>query len=373
MSIFLHAARFALPTLFFGYALLANLALVIGPHPAVVLPDSGPLSGGLLSGGLTHDLDGAYKKDLPHMGLSFGVIGAARYALLGEARAGAVVGSDGWLFSTEETRPLPTDVQLGRIVETIAGIRAELSTGGTDLVVVPLPAKIDIYRDISPDVAFGEALETLYTDLVAQLAVRGVAVADARGALMDPAAAVFLATDTHWTPHGADLVAQAIARSGTVLPGPMTYEITPTGAKSLTGDLVSFVTTPALAPRIGLPPESIVPVVQTPISTGTDIFGTTETDIVLVGTSYSANPDWGFADALMRRLGRDVVSVAEQGLGPLQPMQDYLASADYRASPPAVVLWEIPIRYLTDPALWPYAPAPAPKVAALPHQENPDG
>lgn len=364
----LQAARFALPVLFFGYAIPANLSLAIGAPSAVELPGSG-----LLSGGLTRDLDGLYKKDLPHMGASVGLVGAARYVLLGEARKGAVVGQDGWLFSAEEVRPLPSEAQLSGIVRTVLDVRAELSQAGTELVVVPLPAKIDIYRGISPDEVFGEALETLLAGFSDRLSDEGVAVVDARAALANPVEPVFFATDTHWTPHGATLVAEAVAASGAVARGDLAYDVTEMAPESLTGDLVSFVTTAGLAPRIGLPAERITPVVQTPVEAGTDIFGAASRDIVLVGTSYSANTDWGFADALMRVLGRDVVSVAEQGLGPLEPMTDYLAGTDRRDAPPALVIWEIPIRYLTDAALWPAGGVAGPAVAALQHEESNDG
>lgn len=372
MTIILRATHLALPTLFFGYALFANLSLMTVPHPNVVLPDSG-----LLSGSLTRNLDGLYKKDLPHMGLSFGLIGAARYALLQEARQGAIVGQEGWLFTSEEVRPLPTDVQLAHIVETVLGIRGQLALGGTDLVIVPLPAKIDIYRDLSPDAVFGQALEALYTRFSSQLRAGGGAVVDTRRGLLNPVGPVapvkpvFLATDTHWTPHGADLVAKTVDASGAIEHGPLAFDLTQAATKELIGDLVSFVTTNTLAPRIGLPPDSVTPMMQTPVDAGSDIFGATAQDIVLVGTSYSANTDWGFADALMRTLGRDVVNMAEQGLGPLQPMQDYLAGSDYADQPPAVVIWEIPIRYLTDPALW--GDAPPRTVAALSSEENADG
>ncbi len=368
MTIFLQAARLALPTAFFGYAVLANLALLGGPHPDVTLPDAG-----LLSGGLTRDLDGIYKKGLPHMGLSFAVIGAARYAILGEARQGAVVGQDGWLFSAEELRPAPTAAQLAAMAKTVANISTQLSLGGTVLVVVPLPAKIDIYRAISPDPTFGEAGQQLYTGFSAELTARGVTVVDARKALQDPVDPVFFATDTHWTPLGANLVATAVGSSGAIAQGNLTFDRTDADPKALTGDLVGFVTTAPMALRIGLPAESIRAFVQTQRDAGSDIFGADVRDIVLVGTSYSANPDWGFADALMLTLGRDVVSVAEQGLGPLQPMQDYLASPDYRNAPPAVVIWEIPVRYLTDPAIWAASAAAAPNLAALAQKENPDG
>ena len=368
MSKFLHAARFALPTLLFGYGVFANLAMLVEQSPKVNLPESG-----LLSGGLTRDLDSLYKKDLPHMTLSFGLIGAARYAVLGEARQGAVVGQDGWLFSAEEVRPLPSSGALAEVVDTVQDIRSQLAAAGTDLVVVPLPAKIDIYRDVSPNAVFGASLEALYADFSADLAARGIAVVDARSALLNPAEPVFFATDTHWTPYGAHMIAAAVAVSGTVDPGPLAYERIDEAAKTLTGDLVSFVTTPALAPGIGLPSETVTPAVLTAAESGADIFGDASADIVLVGTGYSANTDWGFANALMELLGRDVISEAQQGLGPLKPMQAYLDSAGFREAPPKVVIWEIPIRYLTDPAIWPVPDAVAPKVAALPPKENADG
>jgi len=372
MAIFLQATRLVLPCLFIGYGVFANLSLLTGPLPAVELPKDG-----LLSGALTADLDGLYKKDLPHMGLSFGLIGAARYALLAEAREGAVVGQSNWLFTAEELRAPPSDAQLAIVVQTIAGIRDRLAQAGTDLVVVPLPAKIDIYKNLGPDPAFGAALQALYAEFSTQLVGRGVAVIDARAALVNPTKPVFFATDTHWTPQGAALVAKAIGASGTIPVGDLVYTATPAAAKALTGDLISFVTTPTLAHRIGLGAESVTPMVQTAADdaagSGADIFGAAATDIVLVGTSYSANTDWGFADALMRELGRDVVSVAEQGLGPLQPMQHFLASPDFRTAPPQVVIWEIPIRYLTDPRLWSTEVQPDFTAEVSASLENPDG
>lgn len=368
MKPFLHAARLALPTLFFGYALMANLSLATRADHGVPLPQ-----GQFLSGGLTRDLDSLYKRDLPHMDLSFGLIGAARYTLLGEARHGAVVGRDGWLFSTEELRPQPSTAQLAAIVTTVSDIATQLRGAGTDLVVVPLPAKIDIYRDLGPDPVFGQALADLHQAFSRQLTDRGVAVVDARGALLNPDTPVFFATDTHWTPEGAALIAAATQASGTIAPGMFRYDRTPEPARSLTGDLVGFVTTTDLAPHIGLPRETILRAMQSQAGAVPEIFGAAEIDIVLVGTSYSANPDWGFADALMRSLGRDVIAMAQEGRGPLTPMQDYLSGPEYRDTPPRVVIWEIPIRYLTDPALWPGTSRSDPDIAALPQKENADG
>ena len=350
MTVLLRTIRLALPTLFIGYGIAANLSMLAGPPPAYALP-----SEGLLSGGLTREVDGLYKQDLPHMDLSRGVVGAARYAVLGEARSGALVGHNGWLFTSEETRALPTDGQVSDIADRVAEIRQALRANGTDLVVVPLPAKIDIHRAQSADPVFGRNLEDLLARFASELAERGIATVDARTTMLprDPVTPAFLATDTHWTPHGAALVADAVAESGLVARGPMTFFRTEAPDKTLTGDLVPYVTTANLAARLGLLPETVQAFVQVPVEAAGDIFGAAPTDIVLVGTSYSANADWALADALMRALGRDVINMASPGTGPLRPMQDYLASASFRDAPPQVVIWEIPIRYLTDPAVWP--------------------
>ncbi len=372
MTILLKAVRLSFPVLFFGYGLVANLAVLTSPPDGYDLP-----SDGLLSGALTRDLDGLYKQNLPHMDLSFGLIGAVRYSVLGEARQGAIVGNDGWLFSAEEARPVPDDAALSGAVQTVKEVRDSLQAAGVDLVVVPLPAKIDIYRAHSPDPVLGQNLQALLDRFQQQLSRQGIAVVDSRPGLTAAEAAepVFFATDTHWTPEGAARVAAAVAQSGFVAPGTLGFDRLAEPPVPLTGDLVRFVTTPALAPRLGLQPENVVRVVQTPSGGAGDIFGAVAADVVLVGTSYSANADWGFADALMLSLGRDVINMSAEGLGPLRPMQDYLAGDLFRDAPPAVVIWEIPVRYLTDPAIWP-DPAKrndAEMAVLSPHKEHPDG
>lgn len=368
MTILLYAARLSLPTLFFGYAVAANLSLLTKPFPD--LPRDGP---DLLSGGLALEIETAYKSVLPHVPLSFGLIGAARYGLLHEARQGAIVGAEGWIFTAEETRPMASQSELDAIIAKLRDVRDALRLAGTDLVVVPVPAKIDIARAYSADRANADAMEALYARFVTDLARTGIEVVNARTALGSGDDPGFFATDTHWNAVGVQRVAEAVATSGTIAHGSLTYRREPGPEKTLTGDLVAFVTTPGLAPGVGLAPETVVPFVQTPLTISSDIFGDPDSDIILVGTSYSANPDLGFADALMRALGRDVINLAEQGRGPFLPMQVYLASDDFAASPPAVVIWEIPIRYLTDPTLWQVTGHPAHGVSASMHGGNLDG
>ena len=146
--------------------------------------------------------------------------------------------------------------------------------------------------------------------------------------------------------------ASARAASGLVAKGDTVFEVQEGTAKTFTGDLVSYVTTDDIAPSIGLAREEVTPIVAVATAAGGDLFGTGGADVVLVGTSYSANADWSFAEVLKTALGRDVLNYAEQGQGPARPMLAYMASADLKDAPPQVVIWEFPVRYLADPKIW---------------------
>jgi alginate O-acetyltransferase complex protein AlgJ len=338
------AVRLVLPVLLFGYGIVANLAVLTGPPTPLHVPRAD-----LLAGGLTRDFEREYKTTLPHFLPSFAWIGAMRYALLGEARRGAVVGRTGWLFTAEETKALPSPAQTRAIIEQIQNVQVLLAAQGTDLAVLVLPAKIDIERAGSPDLVLSTNMARLQADFVTGLRAEDITAIDPRSTMMDQTKRVFFTTDTHWTPFGAGLAAKAVGEN---LPhGSLMFTTANVTIKPLTGDLIRFVTDDRFAPMIGLLPEEVKVSTMTAAAAPKDIFDAAPTDIVLIGTSYSANLDWGFADALSRVLGREVENHAVLGLGPVRPMLTYLQSDDFQTSPAKLVIWEFPIRYLADP--WP--------------------
>lgn len=343
--------RLVLPVLLFGYGITANLAVLTGPPTPLTLPRDN-----LLAGGLTHDFERLYKTTLPHFSPSFGWIGALRYTLLGEARSGAVVGQDGWLFTAEEARALPNASARRAIIDQIQTVQSRLAAQGTELAILVLPAKIDIARAQSPDPVLSANMAGLQADFLTDLRDAKILAIDPRPAMIGQEKRVFFATDTHWTPFGAGLAAQAVGEN--VPQGPLIFTSQKTSAKPLTGDLIRFVTEDRLAPMIGLIPEEVTLSTLTAATAPADIFDAAPTDIVLIGTSYSANLDWGFADALTRVLGRDVANHAALGLGPVRPMLTYLQSEDFQTNPAKLVIWEFPIRYLADP--WPVDTPDAP-------------
>lgn len=348
MQLILRSARFILPVVFFSYAAVVNLGFARFPKA-----DEVPRDMTAFRGALTAKLDSVYRQSLPHRDPTIGMMGALRYLALGEGRKGVVTGHAGWLFTAEEVRPAP--MALDQPLDRIEEVRAKLAKVGTQLVLVPIPGKLDV-QVAQGDPEAAAAIVQLYDRFLAGLSRRGIPALDSRAALRTQALTVpaFFRTDTHWTPGGAEAVARALAASGLVPKGSARFSITSVGFDRFTGDLVSFVTSDRLAPLVGLNAEVATPYMAEVAGDGDlDIFAAEDAGAtLLIGTSYSANPAWSFAEALKLALGRDVLNLAVEGQGPVRPMQDYLDSTTFREAPPALVIWEFPVRYLTDPTIW---------------------
>lgn len=168
------------------------------------------------------------------------------------------------------------------------------------------------------------------------------------------AAAVFLRTDTHWTPMGAEVAAQALAeavsRQSLLNGDPQTF-ITEAGSTApYKGDLTNFLPLDPLFSNLLPAPDNLQKRTTRPVEAegeaGDALFADTQIPVALVGTSYSANPHWNFLGALQQALRSDVANYAEDGHGPLLPMLKYLQSDAFKNAAPQVVVWEFPERYL---------------------------
>ena len=358
MQMIYKASRYALPVLFLAYAGYANVELFTSGKAKLKSTEN------FMTGGVTAQLDQLYKTDLPHREAAVGLMGAARYALTGDGRDGVLTGADGWLFTSEEAKSMTESMEAE--VARIAAVRDQLAAQGTDLIIVPVPAKADIHADEADRPELTAEMILRYKTFRDALGAAGIASVETRQPMLDVKAETraFFATDTHWTVAGAEAVAKAAAsavRDTGLVEGGEIYTVRMEPEATFTGDLVSFVTSDTLAPRLGLAPESVVPFVSEAEAgadlSADDLFGGPSAGgIVLVGTSYSANTRWSFAEALKMAIGADVVNVAKEGQGPARPMLSYLKSAEFTDAPPALVIWEFPVRYLADPTIWDEAP-----------------
>ncbi len=300
-----------------------------------------------------------FNEALPFRSTAIATWGVLEYSLFHEGREGVVVGQNGWLFTGEEvTFYGDAEAETARKLAYIEKVRAELAAKNIALIVALIPDKSRVYPEF-----VGRKLPD-YTAARYESFRRSLTQADVPAPnLLAPLvgakneAQVYLRTDTHWTPTGAEVAADTLARAlqRTDVTGlfESKYETNVTGKQPYEGDLLNFVPLGALQSRLGPVPDTLETRQTRPQSSaegaGGGLFGAQTVPVTLIGTSYSANKRWNFAGALQRALGADVLNLATEGQGPLPPMRDYLASSELQDAPPELVVWEIPERYLPVP------------------------
>lgn len=302
-----------------------------------------------MDGKLLRKFEQRYDKDIFLRDPAVRLWANIQYQLFGEGRSGVVIGKDGWLYTNQEFL-IPNDLsanldnQLGKIVE----VQRLLREHGKQLIVLPVPMKLDIYAEHARAPVDPRALG-LYERFTSALGQRQVSTANIREAFKrQPGDAdLFVRTDTHWSPAGARLAAQELARQYPQLRGDQPYQSAQVDEKTLKGDLLNYVQfAPQLAP-------AVFSAVTIPLYETTNdaqrvsedaLFGEQQQSLALVGTSYSKIDDWNFAGFLKEALQSDLISVAVEARGPFQAMDDFTAS-DLLGNPHIqTVIWEFPLR-----------------------------
>jgi alginate O-acetyltransferase complex protein AlgJ len=304
-------------------------------------------------GKVAEELTAKYNASSPFKDTGIEAFGALSYFAFNEARSGAQVGARGVLFSNEEFETGPNaEAAIGRALAYIGKVKEALATRGVALIVAPLPLKADIASADLGSLRLPRELAGRYRRVKDGLLAAGVASVDLRERyrMAHAETPVFLASDTHWTPEGAAIAAEAIAAAPAArdLPAPKAFTLTNAAPAPHDGDLMKFVRMPAWLSGFGPSADRISVPTAAGQDEGADLFDDSAAPVVLVGTSYSANAAFGFEAHLKAALQRDVVNFAEEGKGPFAPMRDFLESDALRDAPPRLVIWEIPIRYLDD-------------------------
>jgi alginate O-acetyltransferase complex protein AlgJ len=315
----------------------------------------------VVDGGFAKAFEQHYEERFPAKTLGVNLWAAIDYAVFREGRPGVVIGTHDWLYTDEEFNVGDDyDSAIRANFARIDEVRRELTRQGVALIAAVVPAKARIYPEYLSTRTPASAHVELYDEALAALTASGIPTADLRGPLAagKTREQTYLRTDTHWAPWGARLAAievANVAREAGLLRSPASAYVTRVANVDVyRGDLVSFL---PLDPYFAefLPPREAIRVMKTDAagssnrssSTEADLFGDSALpEVVLIGTSYSANPLWNFVGALKEALGEDVASYAREGAGPFVPMNTYLHSEDYRTQRPRLVIWEIPERSL---------------------------
>ncbi|MEG1627609.1 alginate O-acetyltransferase [Pseudomonas sp.] len=311
----------------------------------------------VLDGKLAKAAETHYDAQFPLKRIGTNLWAALDFKLFNEGRPGVVLGRDNWLFSDEEFKPVANSDQFEQEnLSLIRGVRDTLQQHGVQLVLAIVPAKARLYSEYIGEQTPASLHNDLYNEFHAQARQAGVFAPDLLAALQSAKSRgqVFLRTDTHWTPMGAEVVAQhlaeAVSRQNLLNGEPQHYVTEQRQSAPYKGDLTNFLPLDPLFSNLLPPPDTLQARSTRPAegaSASDDaLFADNEIPVALVGTSYSANPNWNFLGALQQALRSDVVNYAEDGHGPLLPMLKYLQGGAFKDSAPQVLIWEFPERYL---------------------------
>jgi alginate O-acetyltransferase complex protein AlgJ len=311
----------------------------------------------VLNGKWTKAAETHYDEEFPIKRLGTNLWAALDYKLFNEGRPGVVLGKDQWLYTDEEFDAVANGEQNeADNLAIIQGVRDALKAQGTQLVLAIIPAKTRLYPEHIGDNKPATLHTDLYQQFHAQAAAAGLVAPDLLAPLQGAKqhGQVFLRTDTHWTPMGAEVVAQqlgAVVAQQTPLSGePEKFVTQAKETAPYKGDLTNFLPLDPLFSNLLPQPDQLQQRSTDPVTAdaqGDDaLFADNSVAVGLVGTSYSANPNWNFVGALKQALHSDVVNYAEDGHGPILPMLKYLQTDAFKSSPPQVLIWEFPERYL---------------------------
>ncbi|MFJ2546671.1 alginate O-acetyltransferase [Pseudomonas sp. NPDC087612] len=310
-----------------------------------------------LDGKLAKAAETHYDEQFPLKRIGTNLWAALDFKLFNEGRPGVVLGREHWLFSDEEFKPVANSDQYEQEnLALIRGVRDTLQQHGVQLVLAIVPAKARLYPEYVGEQTPASLHTDLYNEFHAQARQAGVFAPDLLAPLQEAKARgqVFLRTDTHWTPMGAEVVAQhlaaAVARQTLLNGEPQQFVTEQRQSAPYKGDLTNFLPLDPLFSNLLPPPDNLQKRSTRPAEaegeSGDALFADSEIPVALIGTSYSANPNWNFLGALQQALRSDVVNYAEDGHGPLLPMLKYLQTDAFKNSAPQVLIWEFPERYL---------------------------
>lgn len=249
-------------------------------------------------------------------------------------------------LNAEGTDPLP-------IIQEYA---SALKVLGVDLVLVPVPAKASIYPEkLAADLTLTDALSQ--KPFLDKIASTGIQVADLETLFRQhraahPDEALYCATDSHWSPRGAELAAQAVAKHLASLAavsgaGKTSFTITAPEALEFHGDLLTD------AEKASLPPESLPLRKVSPATAGPSpvlVMGDSHCQVFRTGGPMLAT-DAGFIDHLAAALSMPIDEVSSQASGADQPRADIarrtVKEPDFWSSR-KVVIWLFTAREFTQ-------------------------
>lgn len=259
----------------------------------------------------------------------------------------AFQGRGGWFFFEHDLEPRhPLMEQAAFITELGRRLKAQ----GVQLAVIPVPGR----AVVAPDALYGgdprqaafrpDEAAAHYEAFVGELERGGVlvfdVVAEAR-ALAERGKQTFFRRDLHWTTEGAEALlggfARELKREDLGLPATEVTKKRYAAPYEHRGEFVSRWTYTHCGFALPTEPQPIYTVTERARG---GLFGSTQPEVVLTGSSFSLPPyDYGF---LAAGLQSGVLNVSVGAGGAVVGLQTYLVDGAYEAAKPKLLVWEFP-------------------------------
>ncbi len=312
-------------------------------------------NGNWRDGSKTSAIETAYGEHHPLQDDSVSLWTMFNYVVFKEGKSGLHIGLNDWLYIDEEIQPARNETgQVKAAFELMQLVKHKTSVAGTELIVAVLPAKWRVLPHFLGSSQVDPEVEQRRDLLLNYLSRENIRKVDGNEVMQPLAEQAFLKTDTHWTPKGAMTVASAlgdkIKKQFSDLPLHQSrFTLESEGLVTHKGDLLNYLPLGGWQ-KFGPEPDQLESLYLHEVSNNaqqqSDLFGEQDFPVVLVGTSYSANDKWHFNNALKVELGLDILNMSQEGKGPIAPMLEYLDSQIFADSPPELIIWEFPERYL---------------------------
>lgn len=282
------------------------------------------------------------------------------FQLSGEPGGNVLVGLDGWLFYLPTVRFLvesfPPDRDLQPDFQdplaAVIDFHHQLADRGIQLLVVPVPGKASIYPErVSSRADPGKVAESSHTlEFMSLLNNAGIPTIDLFETFHQDRSTngehLYLSQDTHWTPEGAGLAAQVVARrvlrEGWVTAGSKEY-----GQKPVTVTRRSDILRMARSPSIErlFPPQQVTCRQVFESDTGNLYQDDPHSPVLVLGDSFlriyqTDEPKAaGFLAHLARNLRRPVASIVNDG-GASTLVRQQLSRNPHLLEGKKLVVWE---------------------------------
>lgn len=301
----------------------------------------------LIDGSAAKAIDRAVVRAIPQNARLNGIVDGALYGSIGDAGPLVRAGCEGWLYLAEETREIPNgEVFAADRVKLAERLAAVLEKRRIKLVLLAVPDKISFTRDFHCGLRIAQQSEQRIKIRQRFAEIPGMFVVDLTSSWPKPG---FWRTDTHWDRTGARFAAEKTASAVKEILGEGRASIKLTGGAihDRVGDLMRLANLEATARWFGPLPDKERNESAEIARAGGLLDEPAPASIILAGSSFSLSS--GFLDYLQAALSREVLQKSSPGSGFSSSLLDLINERSNSLEQARVVVWEWPMRSLSQP------------------------